>query len=481
MQLKQVIALKVIALLTAMILAVSAAHAYYSLLRHREMTRNLWKTRSLLLADGFKHLILWDDRIAIRRMILSELGGSDILRYCLLLKDGEPYVHTFDRGVPPALLQLRPPETDQPVWEFQDSRGAVIYDVATAVDSTGIILRLGLSRAAIDDKLRPLLTAILVIALTAIGVSSYLAVIIARRTTREVDTLAEAIKRYGELNAADGQAIKATSAEVAELVSSFQSLTARKKEAELGLAALNAQLEQRVNERTALLLAANKELDAFAYSVSHDLRAPLRGVEGFSSALIEEYGDQLDATGKDYLTRIRKGSIRMGKLIDDLLKLSRITRSEINRQPVALDAMAHGVIRDLQMSEPDRRVTVSIENGLTASADPTLIRSVLENLLGNAWKFTRQTEQPVIQFAAQQCDGERVYFVRDNGAGFNMEYANKLFAAFQRLHRTDEFEGTGIGLASVKRIVLMHGGTVWAEGAEGKGATVYFTLGERET
>jgi signal transduction histidine kinase len=481
MQLKRVIALKVIALLTTMILAVSAAHAYYSLLRNREMTRNLWKTRVLLLADGCKHLILWDDRVAIRQMLLNELHGSDILLYCVLLKGGAPYVHTFAQGVPPRLLQLRPPVSEAPVWEFQDSKGAVVYDIAAVIDSSGTVLRLGLKQAAIDDKLQPLFAAILFIALIAIGVSSYLAIRIARRTTREVDTLAAAITTYGELSAADGLAVEATSTEITELVSSFQTLTARRKAAEMELAALNAELEQRVAERTALLQAANGELDAFAYSVSHDLRAPLRGVEGFSCALLEEYGAVLDETGKDYLTRIRKGCIRMGRLIDDLLKLSRITRTEINRQPVELDRIARGVIRELQMQEPDRPVEVRIASGMTASADPTLIRSVLENLLGNAWKFTRHAERPVIEFAALERGGERVYFVRDNGAGFNMEYASKLFGAFQRLHRQDEFEGSGIGLASVKRVLLMHAGRVWAEGAEGQGATIYFTLGESDT
>lgn len=480
MQLKRVIAVKVIALLTIVVVAVSAAHVYYSLQQHRDMTLDLWKTRAQLLADGCQHLILWDDRVAIRRLLLSELQGSDMLLYAFLVKGGASYVHSFDQGVPPRLLELRPPVTDVPIWEFQDSKGGVVYDIAAVVDSSGTVLRLGLKRSAMDDKLRPLFASLLLIALIAVAVSSYLALRIARRTTREVDALAAAITGYGELNTADGLAINATSSEVTELVSSFQKLTARRKQAETELAALNAQLEERVNERTALLQAANRELDAFAYSVSHDLRAPLRGVEGFSAALLEEYGASLDETGKDYLTRIRKGCIRMGRLIDDLLKLSRITRSELNRQPVDLGKMAHTVIRELQMHEPERQVEVRIADGLTASADLTLIRSALENLLGNAWKFTRHTERPLIEFAALESDGERVFFVRDNGAGFNMEYANKLFGAFQRLHRQDEFEGTGIGLASVKRVLLMHGGRVWAEGAEGEGATIYFTLGESD-
>jgi len=204
-------------------------------------------------------------------------------------------------------------------------------------------------------------------------------------------------------------------------------------------------------------------------------------VDGFSHALLEDYADKLDETGKDYLNRVRKGCVRMGSLIDDLLKLSRITRSEVNRIPVDLSRLAKEIIRNLQQSEPDRDVVVNIKERMAADADLTLMRSVLENLLGNAWKFTRKTVNPCIEFSVRHDDGELVYFVRDNGAGFNMAYSGKLFSAFQRLHRADEFEGTGIGLSSVQRVIIMHGGKIWAEGEEGNGATFYFTLGGTAT
>jgi signal transduction histidine kinase len=476
MKLKEIIALKVIALLTLMIIAVSTANAYYAIMRNRTMTLNLWKTRSLVLAEGFKRLILWDDRLAIKQMMLSEKQGNDTLLYCFLVKGETPYVYTFETGVPPALLQQRPPATGQPVWEFQDKERMVAYDIATIIDNSGTTLHLGLKRSAIDEKMQPLITAIVLIGLFTIAISSFLAVRIARRTTREVDTLAAAISRYGELNDDNGLTIDATTSEISDLVSSFKQLTARRKTAEMELAALNAQLEMRVTERTAQLTAANKELDSFAYSVSHDLRAPLRGVEGFSYALLEEYADKLDETGKDYINRIRKGCVRMGKLIDDLLKLSRITRSEINRTSVDLVKVAEQAIMDLKNNDPDREVEIRIEPGMTAIADLTLIRTVLENLLGNAWKFTRNVARPVIQFSSMKKDKTCIYCIKDNGAGFNMEYADKLFLPFQRLHRTDEFEGTGIGLASVHRVLLMHGGKIWAESEEGIGSTFYFTL-----
>jgi len=425
------------------------------------------------------HLIHWDDRVRLRQVLLSELQGSDTLLYCFVIREGEPYVFTFDRGVPPALLQRQPPGAQTQIWEYEDQDGTVMYDFATSIDQSGTILRLGLQRPAIDAKMRPLVVSIGLICLLSIGISIYLALLLARRTTREVDTLVDAISNYGELNE-EGPSMDASTAEVSELVRSFRELTSRRKKAEEELNCLNERLEHLVSERTAQLQATNRELDAFAYSVSHDLRAPLRGIEGFSLALLEDYGDKLDESGMDYLGRIRQGCVRMGKLIDDLLKLSRITRSEIQLKPVDLGEMARQAIEELRRHQPGRQVTVRIEEGLTAVADPILIRTVLENLLGNAWKFTQKTAQALIEFGALRGEGDPVFFVRDNGAGFNMEYENRLFGAFQRLHRADEFEGTGIGLASAQRVLLLHGGRIWAVGEEGKGAVFYFTFGEYE-
>ncbi|MDO8490583.1 MAG: PAS domain S-box protein [Dehalococcoidia bacterium] len=236
------------------------------------------------------------------------------------------------------------------------------------------------------------------------------------------------------------------------------------------------QAEEEVRQRTAELEVANKELEAFSYSVSHDLRAPLRSMEGFSSALLEDYAEKLDEQGKQYLAYIQDSSDLMGRLIDDLLRLSRITRSELSHESVDLDDLAKGVVSDLQKAEPRRKVKVTIASGLTAYGDRNLLRLAVQNLIGNAWKFSSKVASPRIEMGAIDHNGRKAYFVRDNGAGFDMAYADKLFKPFQRLHGTKEFSGTGIGLATVHRIVRRHGGEVWAEGQVGKGATFYFTL-----
>ncbi|MCC6614165.1 MAG: PAS domain S-box protein [Anaerolineae bacterium] len=250
-----------------------------------------------------------------------------------------------------------------------------------------------------------------------------------------------------------------------------------RKAAEAALLGINEALEQRVAERTVQLQATNKELEAFSYSVSHDLRAPLRALDGFSQALLEDYEETLDEDGQEYLTLIRSESQRMGQLIDDLLDLSRLTRTDLNRAQVNLSDIAHEIAAELQRQAPSREVEFAIEDDLWSCADPHLMRILLQNLIGNAWKYSSKQARAHIQFGRQREQDEWVYFVRDDGVGFNMNYAHKLFGAFQRLHSMEEFEGTGIGLAIVQRIVHQHGGTVRAHGVVNEGATFYFTVG----
>ena len=236
--------------------------------------------------------------------------------------------------------------------------------------------------------------------------------------------------------------------------------------------------EAAVRQRTVELEAANRELEAFAYSVSHDLRAPLRSINGFSQALLDDYGPMLDDGGQEYLRRVCGASQRMGQLIDDLLKLSRITRVEMRRERVSLSEAARALASELMQSQPDRRVDFAIEEGVTAYGDGQLLRTAMGNLLDNAWKFTGNRPSARIEFGVRQEEDGPVYYVRDDGAGFDMAYADKLFLPFQRLHSSEEFPGTGVGLATVQRIIQRHGGRIWAEGALGIGATFHFTLSQ---
>jgi len=251
------------------------------------------------------------------------------------------------------------------------------------------------------------------------------------------------------------------------------------RESEFRYRQLNTQLEDRIQERTAQLEDANKELEAFSYSVSHDLKAPLRGIHGFSKALAEDYYDVLDESGKGYIDYILQGTLKMGKLIDDMLALSRITRHKMEIQTVDFSKLAKQVGLVLYSDQPQRQITFEIAPNMSVMGDETMLRILLENLFENAMKFTSKQEDAIIECGISECEGRKAYFIKDNGAGFNMDYVDKLFTPFQRLHSEHEYPGSGVGLSIVARIVSKHNGEVWAEGVEDQGASIFFTLGDR--
>lgn len=354
----------------------------------------------------------------------------------------------------------------------------VTYAFRLASDST-----IEMEKAAV----RAVWLVLLLIGMTALSAAG-MWLVLALRVVRPLGDLRRGIEIVGGGNF-DHRIGSSSKDEIGEVARSFDQMTDQlnaitvsrdelaqevneRKRAEQELRLLTESLDQRSGE----LETANRELDAFAYSVSHDLRAPLRSMDGFSQALVEDFGDRLDAQGRDFIQRIRGAAQRMGRLIDDLLTLSRITRAELRRTSVDLSAQARRIAADLQEGPEERQVEFVIADGLTVDGDSRLLHIAIDNLIGNAWKFTARTPSARIEVGSTTEAGETVYFVRDNGAGFDMAYADKLFGAFQRLHAPDEFPGTGIGLATVQRVIRKHGGKIWAEGRVGQGATFYFDL-----
>jgi light-regulated signal transduction histidine kinase (bacteriophytochrome) len=293
----------------------------------------------------------------------------------------------------------------------------------------------------------------------------------------------QALRRMNERGALATPGLERAAEFLSESVAPFEMAQRGYRETNARLHALNKDIEKHNAELLAAkeaAEAASKELEAFSYTVSHDLRAPLRSIDGFSQALLEDCADRLDPVGMKYLKHVCEAAQQMGQLIDDLLNLARVTRADLTRESVDLSSLARSVLAKLQETQPNRQVETVVQDGLSARCDSRLLNVVLTNLLGNAWKFTGKRESARIEFGVKAGEHPPVFFVRDNGAGFDPAYAQKLFGVFQRLHTVREFDGTGIGLATVQRIVHRHGGQVWAEGEVEHGATFLFTLEEKQ-
>lgn len=327
------------------------------------------------------------------------------------------------------------------------------------------------------ERMKHYFTIALGVLVLSLIVALFLSHIVRRSIAEPVAQLARVARKVsGEKNYAIRAIRGKEEGELAVLVGTFNEMLEQIEERDRSLRSAHDELERRVEQRTGELAAANKELESFSYSVSHDLRQPLRSIDGFSQALMDDYCDKLDTAANGHLKRIRSATQKMGVLIDDLLNLSKVTRSPMQREPVDLSGMAQSVAAELAKRDVRRHVEWVIEQNVQTYGDSRLLQIVLDNLLGNAWKYTSKHQSAQIEFVMKRQNGSVAYFVKDDGAGFDPEYSARLFGPFQRLHGAAEFPGTGIGLATVQRIVLRHGGTVWAEGAVEKGATFYFTL-----
>lgn len=312
--------------------------------------------------------------------------------------------------------------------------------------------------------------------LTALGIISVVSLLVAmvlqKAVTDPISELAETATSIANERDFSLRANKNSDDEIGQMVDAFNAMLAAIEQRDQELRAHKSELESKVEERTAELKAANQELEAFSYSVSHDLRSPLRAIDGFSQALMEDYASTLDSTAHSYLERVRMASQRMGVLIDSMLWLSRVTRQEIVTRTVDFSLMCEEVVQDVRDRDPSRKVKVSVQPDMSMRCDSRLMRIVVTNLVDNAFKYTQKKADPEMMIGFK--DG--VYFIRDNGAGFDMRYVDKLFGAFQRLHTRDEFEGTGVGLATVARVIHRHGGDIWAESGIDQGTTFYFTV-----
>jgi signal transduction histidine kinase len=398
--------------------------------------------------------------------IFGRLVGRDAL-VRIANRRGDVWTN-FSGPVPPAPVAL-----DRPgVVQFRSPSGEMRLGAVSHIRALPLAAWVEFPLATVVAPAAVFLRQMVPIAVLFLVVAAIALMILSARITRPLSELTDAVEAISSGDYSRRVAA-ASRDEVGRLARTFNVMADQVQDS-------RQRLEGRVAERTARLAAANAELEAFSYSVSHDLRAPLRGIDGFSQALLEDAGDKLNATEIGYLHRVRAAAQRMAGLIDDLLELGRVGRADLIHDRVDLSAIARDIAGDLGRTEPDRRVEFDIEDALIARADPGLIRIVLDNLLGNAWKFSANVPAGRIQVGREHLNDEAVYFVRDNGAGFDMAYTDKLFQPFQRLHRSTDFKGTGIGLATVHRIIGRHGGRVWMEGAVGAGATVRFTLPNRD-
>ncbi len=459
----------------ALVIACLAFAAYDLISFRQSMIHNL-SIQAQMAGSNSVSPLLFNDPQAAESTLSALRAARSVVSAGIYTLDGRPFATYWRDGNDQPLTPPQVPAGETEVHWFKDGQLALVRSIVFQGKPTGIVY----IRSDLQDMTLRLQRYAGIAAMVLLA-SLLAALLVASMFQRAVAEPIVHLAQTARIVSRDkNYAMRATPTgkrdEPDILIGAFNEMLEQIQERDGALRKAHDELEQNVQERTAQLAASNKELEAFSYSVSHDLRAPLRGIDGFSLALLEDYAGRLDEEGKNHLQRIRAATQRMGLLIDDLLNLSRMTRAEIRKEVVNLSALAHSVAEVLQEAHPSRCIEFRIEDRLEARVDSNLIRVVLENLLGNACKFTSKRASACIEFGKAHCNGSSAYFVRDNGAGFDPAHANRLFGAFQRLHGTSEFPGTGIGLATVQRIIHRHDGKIWAEGAVEKGAAFYFTL-----
>jgi signal transduction histidine kinase len=460
----------------AALLIACAAFVAYDLVSFRESMAHNLAIQAQIAGSNSVSALLFNDPRSAENTLLALQAAPNIISAAIYTPDGSTFaVYSRDVGAQTAKILPSIPTRQDAYW-FKDGRLEVTHPIVFRGKRTGTVYILSDLRE-MTLRLKHYAGIAAIVLLASLMAALLVASIFQRAVAEPIVRLAETARIVSrDKNYALRGTPTGNHDEPDILIGAFNEMLEQIQDRDKALREAHDELEQRVQERTAQLDATNKELEAFSYSVSHDLRAPLRSIDGFSLALLEDYGDRLADEGKNHLQRIRAATQRMGMLIDDLLNLSRMTRAEIRKEAVNLSALALVVVAGLRESQPNRQIEFRIEDRLEARADPRLVQVVLENLFGNACKFTSKRTSACVEFGKLRHNGSSAYFVRDNGAGFDSAYATRLFGAFQRLHAASEFPGTGIGLATVQRIVHRHGGEIWAEGAVEKGATFYFTL-----
>ena len=458
-----------------LLLACSAFTAYDWVTWRASMVRVL-SIRAQMIGANSASALLFDDPQSAENTLVALRADPDIVSAAIYTSQGSQFA-TYVRDAGKYNSEVpRIPAGQVVTHVFQDGQVVLVQSIVFRGSTTGtVVIRSDLTE--IYDRLERYVGIAMVVLLTALIAAFAISRMAQRAISEPIIDLAEIARAVSrDRNYSVRAAPNGHRGELTILVEAFNEMLVQIQARDITLQEARNELEQRVQERTTQLAAANRELEAFSYSVSHDLRAPLRSIDGFSQALLEDCAHKLDVGERDYLQRVRSATQRMSLLIDDLLNLSRVTRSEMRSEEVDLSALAMVITERLQEEDPGRKVQSLIAKGLVAKGDSQLLRVVIDNLLRNAWKYTSRHDGAKIEFGVRQGDGQPIYFVRDDGAGFDPSYADRLFAPFQRLHAATEFPGTGIGLATVQRIVNRHGGKVWAEGGVERGATFYFTL-----